>query len=216
VVSGPSGSGKTTLCAAVLSRVPWLRAAVSHTTRPPRQGEQEGVDYFFVDRDAFEAKIREGAFLEWAEVHGHLYGSSLESLRGVDEERALLFEVDWKGAGQIRRQMEDAILIFVMTPSVNDLVRRIEGRGGTRPEELNRRIRTATVEILQSADFDYLVINDRFEEAVSELHSIIIAGSCRRQVRLPSRMERWSREIAALHVDLLREPAPSPGVKGKR
>jgi guanylate kinase len=174
------------------------------------------VDYVFVDRDAFERKIREGEFLEWAEVHGHLYGSSLESLRSVDEDHALLFEVDWKGAEQIRRQVEDAILIFVMTPSVHDLVRRIEGRGGISPEELNVRIRTATVEIQRSASFDYLVINDRFEEAVGELHSIIIAGSCRRQVRLPSRMERWSKEIAALPADPPRGPVPSPGSKGER
>lgn len=197
VVSGPSGSGKTSLCAEVLSRLPWLRAAVSHTTRPPRPGEEEGKDYFFVDRETFERMIGEGSFLEWAEVHGHLYGSSLENLRRADGKQGLLFEVDWQGAGRIRREIREAVLVFVMTPSLDDLVNRIQKRGKIPPEELACRIRTATVEIERSGDFDYLVINDRFDEAVGELQSIIVAAGCRREYRLPSRMERWAKEIAS-------------------
>ncbi len=195
VVSGPSGAGKTTLCADALAHFPWLRAAVSHTTRPPRPGEREGRDYFFVDRESFEKMIREGAFLEWAEVHGHLYGSSIRNLRDTGAEKALLFEVDWKGAGQIRREIPEAVLIFVMTPSLDDLIRRIRGRGTISPEELAVRIRTATREIRQVSEFDYLVINDRYDEALKELESIILAESCRGGRRIPAWEERWIREI---------------------
>ena len=197
VVSGPSGAGKTTLCARVIERVPQLRSAVSHTTRPPRPGEQEGKDYFFVDEETFDRMVREGAFLEWAEVHGHRYGSSLENLRSGSDTKSILFEVDWKGASQIRREIEDAVLVFVMTPSLDDLIRRIRGRGAISPEELSVRIRTATLEIRKVAEFDYLVINDSFDEALSELQSIITVESCKRKHHIPTWTERWTREIEA-------------------
>ncbi len=197
VVSGPSGAGKTSLCAEVLAKLSWLRAAVSHTTRPSRPGEKEGKDYFFVDRGTFERMIREGAFLEWAEVHGHLYGSSIENLRSRPERESLLFEVDWKGATQIRGSIPEAVLVFVMTPSLEDLIHRIQGRGEISEEDLAVRIRTATSEIRQAEDFDYLIVNDRFEEALNELQAILVAESCRAKHRLPSRMERWTKEIDA-------------------
>jgi len=148
--------------------------------------------------------IEEGAFLEWAEVHGHLYGSSIENLRRLSHEKSILFEVDCKGAGKIRQEWREAILIFVMTPSVADLIRRIQGRGEISREELSRRIRTATLEIRQAADFDYLVINDRFSEAVNELQSIILAESCRGRYRVPSWREGWAKEIDEVPDD------PSP------
>jgi len=201
VVSGPSGAGKTSLCAEVLVLLPWLRATVSHTTRPFRVGETEGRDYFFVDRPTFERMIEERRFLEWAEVHGHLYGSSIENLQGLAGGTSLLFEVDCKGARQIRQGLHGAVLIFVMTPSLDDLIRRIERRGGIGQEELSVRIRTAKSEIQQAADFDYLVINDRFPEAVNELKSILVGESCRTHCRLPSWRERWAKEIDAHRDD---------------
>ena len=139
--------------------------------------------------------IEKGAFLEWAEVHGHLYGSSIENLRRLGYLKSLLFEVDCKGAKKIRQECKEAVLIFVMTPSIADLIRRIQGRGAIRREDLCRRIRTATLEIRQVADFDYLVINDRFSEAVNELQSIILAESCRGRYLAPFWGERWAREI---------------------
>ncbi len=150
-----------------------------------------------MDRETFERMIREGAFLEWAEVHGHLYGSSIENLRSSAKKQSLLFEVDWKGASQISREMQEAVLVFVMTPSLDDLIHRIKGRGEISQEELAVRIRTATFEIQQVQDFDYLVINDNLDEALNELQSIIIAESCRGRHRIPAWTERWAREIEA-------------------
>jgi guanylate kinase len=197
VVSGPSGAGKSSLCGEVLARVPWLRAAVSHTTRPPRPGEQEGKDYFFVDGETFDRMIRDDAFLEWADVHEHRYGSSRENLRSGEKTQSLLFEVDWKGASRIRLEMEEAVLVFVMTPSLDDLIHRIKERGPISPEELSVRIRTATMEIQKAADFDYLVINDNFDEALNELQSIITVESCKRRHSIPAWTERWEKEIQA-------------------
>jgi len=150
-----------------------------------------------VDQETFERMIREEAFLEWAEVHGHRYGSSIVTLRSGAKTQSVLFEVDWQGASQIRREIEEAVLIFVMTPSLDDLIRRIKGRGAISPEELSMRIRTATLEIQKVQDFDYLVINDSFDEALKELQSIIIAESCKRRHRIPAWTERWAKEIKA-------------------
>jgi guanylate kinase len=198
VVSGPSGAGKTSLCAEVLAQLPWLQASISYTTRSPRTGEKEGRDYFFVDQATFKGMIEEGKFLEWAEVHGHLYGSSIDNVKKSAEEKALLFEVDCRGARQISRTLKEAVLVFVMTPSIADLIGRIQGRGEMSPEELSLRIVTAKSEIQQAADFDYLVINDGFTEAVDELKSIMVAESCRHRQSVASWRERWTKEIDAL------------------
>ena len=150
-----------------------------------------------MDQETFERMIREGAFLEWAEVHGHRYGSSLENLSSGEKTQSLLFEVDWKGASQIRREIKEAVLVIVMTPSLDDLIRRIKGRGAINPEELSVRIRTATLEIQQVQNFDYLVINDSFDQALNELQSIITVEFCKRRHHIPTWTERWAKEIEA-------------------
>ena len=127
----------------------------------------------------------------------HRYGSSRENLRSGEKTQSLLFEVDWKGASRIRQEMEEAVLVFVMTPSLDDLIHRIKERGPISPEELSVRIRTATMEIQKVADFDYLVINDNFDEALNELHSIITVESCKRRHSIPAWRERWEKEIQA-------------------
>lgn len=147
--------------------------------------------------------IEEGKFLEWAEVHGHLYGSSIANVRKSAEDKALLFEVDCGGARRIRGALQEAVLIFVMTPSLADLISRIQGRGEMSPTELSVRIHTATSEIKQVSDFDYLVINDRFSEAVDEFKSILVAESCRHRHRVSHWKERWAKEIDALRDNRL-------------
>ncbi|MEW6443993.1 MAG: guanylate kinase [bacterium] len=198
MVSGPSGAGKTTLCAEVIRDLPWLEASVSHTTRAPRPGEENGRQYHFVDRGTFEEMIRVGQFLEWAEVHGHLYGSSWKSLEGRSGGRDLLFEVDCIGAKQIQKKIEGAVLIFIMTPSLEDLVRRIQRRGAVSGAELAMRLQTARREIRQVAEFDFLVINDRFTDAVDALRSILISERCRLDLRAGHWIEKWAREFDRL------------------
>ncbi len=195
VVSGPSGSGKTSLCARALEDLPWIRPSVSHTTRTPRTGEIHGKDYFFVDRPAFKTMIETGAFLEWAEVHGQFYGTSVRNRNNDQSDTSLLYEVDCRGARQIREKLPGAVLIFIMTPSFDDLISRIHNRGRMTPEELAIRVRTARDEIRQADAFDYLIINDRFPEASAQFQSILTTQRCTRAWTLPSWSEKWASEI---------------------
>lgn len=198
VVSGPSGAGKTSLCSEVLRRLSWIRASVSHTTRPPRPGEQDGKDYHFVDRRAFERMIEQGLFLEWAEVHGYLYGSSLENLLEGPNYGALLFEVDCKGAMQIRARIPEAVLIFVLTPKPRDLIERIRKRGDVSKSDLDVRLRTARQEIQSLGSFDYLVINDTFEDAADRLCAILVSETCRKDAVPSDWLARWASEFDSL------------------
>ncbi len=183
------------MMAEVVKELPWLRTAVSHTTRAPRAEEKDGVDYFFVDRQRFETMIQDGQFLEWADVHGHLYGSSAENLERCDRENILLFEVDCKGASQIEGRLKNVVSVFVMTPSFDDLVNRIKNRGSISDQELSIRLQTARNEVQQAAVFDYLVINNNFSKAVGELRSIFIAEGCRREYRASELIKHWTQEI---------------------
>jgi len=176
-------------------KLPWLYPAISHTTRPVRDGEQNGQDYHFVTRSTFEKMIREKQFLEWAEVHGHLYGSATQNLDLGVKGQGLLFEVDYKGAQQIRGRLKKVIMIFVMTPSYDDLVNRIRNRGRISERELSVRLSTARAELQQVMDFDYLIINDDYNNAVNELLCIFNAERCRREYRTEEYLERWTREI---------------------
>ena len=202
VVSGPSGSGKTSLCAEILNRHDWLRLSISHTTRPPRDGEQDGIDYRFVDREVFKELVRKDEFLEWAEVHGYYYGSAADNLEIGGAGQGLMFEVDCHGARQIRKKIPDAVLIFVMPSSVREMVSRIRSRGGMKHEELLVRINTARNEIIQADKFDYLVINDDFSEAVERFQSILIAERCKKEIDFGGWVECWKREIKIISDDL--------------
>jgi guanylate kinase len=200
VVSGPSGSGKTSLCAQALRDLPWIRASISHTTRPPRSGETQGKDYYFVDRPRFETMIGQGDFLEWAEVHGQLYGTAAVNLKEHSGAQALLFEVDCKGAKQIREKLPQSVLIYVMTPSFEDLIARIQNRGSISAEELSIRVRTAREEIRQIQVFDYVVVNGRFSDAALCFVSILRAARCARDHVLPGRLARWNQEMDRYEV----------------
>lgn len=206
VVSGPSGAGKTSLCKALLESLTGLAGSVSYTTRPPRQGEVSGKDYHFVDTDAFERMVREGAFLEWSEVHGHFYGTSERQVRELLARSDLLLEVDCKGAAKLKEKMPGAVLVFVMPASVRELVARIRRRGPISTEDLARRMETARQEIQSVDRYDYLVINERFEDALDQLRAIVIAARCATAALSSDIKERWREEFAAF--ELPEEPVP--------
>ncbi|WP_297055259.1 guanylate kinase [Thermosulfurimonas sp.] len=182
VVSAPSGAGKTTLCHLLIQRL-GFRFSVSHTTRSPRPGEVHGRDYYFVSRREFEDLIRQGAFLEWAEVHGHLYGTSkTEVERALSGEEDLLLDIDVQGASQVRRKLrERAVFVFVAPPSMEELERRLRRRGTESEEVLRRRLARAREEMQFAPWFDYVVINQEIEQAFADLAAIVRAEKCRPQ-----------------------------------
>ena len=176
IVSAPSGAGKTSLVATLLKADPGIRLSVSYTTRAPRPGEVDGRDYHFVTRQAFDEMVAAGAFLESALVHGNYYGTSQPWIRdqratGVD----ILLEIDWQGAVQVRKLMPDAIGIFIMPPSLDSLLARLQTRAQDPPDVIARRLAAAQAEISHVSEFKYVIINDNFDEAVRDLSSIVRA-----------------------------------------
>jgi guanylate kinase len=181
VLSAPSGTGKTTLSRRLARRVSGLRFSVSYTTRAPRPGERQGVDYHFVTRAAFQRLRRRKAFLEWARVDEELYGTPRDQiLRSRARGEDLLLEIDTQGAEQVRRRLRDAVLIFILPPGPLDLRRRLVRRGAE-PEVLARRLALARREVPQYRSYDYLVLNDRVEKATRDLEAIVRAERCRVQ-----------------------------------
>jgi guanylate kinase len=195
IICAPSGAGKTSLVAELLRRDRNARLSVSHTTRAPRPGEEDGRDYHFVSRPVFEAMIERGAFLESAEVHGNLYGTS----QGwIDEQRAadvdLVLEIDWQGAQQVRRLIPDAVGIFILPPSPDTLRRRLVDRGQDSDAVIERRLQAARGEIAHLAEFDYVIINNNFDDAVEDLVSIVRST----RLRIDAQVSRHSDLINSL------------------
>ena len=183
VVSAPSGAGKSTLVKRLVASVGGLGFCVSHTTRPRRADEEDGRDYHFVDAAAFGELRERGELLEWAEVHGHLYGTGRTGLeRILDGGDDAVLDLDVQGAASVRRARADAILMFVLPPDFAELGSRLESRG-TRGGELERRLRTASREILEADRFDYLVVNESVDAAAAEFAAIVLAERCRRPRR---------------------------------
>lgn len=174
IVAAPSGAGKTSLVKALLEADPEIRLSVSFTTRSPRPGEANGVDYFFVSKEAFLEMERNGEFLESAHVHGNHYGTSK---RWIEEERKkgndILLEIDWQGAAQVRSLVSGTTGIFILPPSVEALRSRLTGRGQDSLEVIERRIAAAREEMGHVEEFDYVIINDNMEEAKRDLASIV-------------------------------------------
>ena len=186
VVAAASGTGKTSLVAALRERRPDLAVSVSHTTRPMRPGERDGENYYFVERETFETLIANGQFLESAEVFGHLYGTSLNEIDRIKASgRSTLLEIDWQGALQIKEQLPDAQLIFLLPPSLDALRTRLLGREQDSSEVIEQRLSMSVREISQYSAFDYLVVNDSFDLALSQLDDIISGrgGAFRREVQ---------------------------------
>lgn len=172
VVSGPSGVGKSTILRKLVNRVPGLAFALSHTTRPQRAGERNGADYHFVSEDRFQELIDEGAFVEWAVVHNHRYGTSKEALQ-VGGEDDLLIEVDVQGADALRAEIPDAVTVFIEPPAFADLETRLAGRGRESGPEVERRLRTARAEMPRAASYDHRITNDELETTVEELAALV-------------------------------------------
>lgn len=186
VISGPSGAGKSTIIRLVRERVPGLGYSISHTSRAPRKGERNGVQYHFVDRNTFQKMIDQGAFVEWARVYQDYYGTSIEGLRGrLDEGLDVILDVDSQGAANIRKHFKESVLIYVLPPSFESLEKRLRGRATEDETVIRARFEQASGDIRNCARYDYLVFNDALDDAVRETEAIIIAERCRKSRRLP-------------------------------
>ncbi|AMM41856.1 guanylate kinase [Candidatus Desulfofervidus auxilii] len=186
VISAPSGTGKTTLVRLLLSRFPTLSFSISYTTRLPRPGEVNGQHYFFVSEKEFKKSIAKGEMLEWAKVYGHYYGTPLTFVQEkIAAGKDIVLDIDIQGAQAVKKKMPEAILIFLIPPSWNELQRRIISRSSDSPEEIKKRLEAAKKEILAAREFDYIVINDVLEDALKELVSIIQATKARANKRWP-------------------------------
>jgi len=179
VVSAPSGAGKTTVVRKVISQLPGVSLSISCTTRAPRPGEQEGVDYFFITRDEFNAMEREGKFIEWAHVHEDLYGTPRANFEKLQHGEDLVLEIDTQGAKKIRETFNEGVLIFILPPSIDALKGRMRARGGDSEEAIQARLHNAHKELAQKDWYDYIVVNHEIEEATRALASIIIAERCK-------------------------------------
>jgi guanylate kinase len=180
IVSSPSGAGKTTLTTRLLAALPNLRFSVSHTTRKPRAGEQDGREYHFVTRQRFVELVQAGAFLEWAKVHDNLYGTSRDELTRAASFRGVIFDVDHQGARQIKSARPDAVAVFILPPSMDALLARLRGRASDDDATVRRRFDGARGEIAHYGLFDYVLVNDDLDDATERLIAIFRAEECRR------------------------------------
>ncbi|NNF52193.1 MAG: guanylate kinase [Gammaproteobacteria bacterium] len=177
VLAAPSGAGKTSLVNALIESEPQLRFSVSHTTRSARRGEEDGVNYFFIERGEFAEMVAAGLFLEHAEVFDNLYGTSrvaVETLLGQGFD--VLLEIDWQGAAQVRRAMPDSLSIFILPPGRDELERRLRSRATDSESVIQRRLRDSTSDMQHWAEFDYVIINDDFDRALAELRDVVHRG----------------------------------------
>lgn len=204
IISAPSGAGKTSLVAALLAQDAQVCVSVSHTTRKPREGEQNGLAYHFIDKPDFVTMIGRGEFLEHAEVFDHYYGTSQV---WVDEQlhagRDVILEIDWQGAAQVRQLRKDAVSIFIIPPSAGILRERLVGRGKDAAAVIEKRLHEAAEECSHAVSFDYLVVNDHFDTALADLQAIV------RSQRL--RIQPQAARHANVLADLIRDPPPVTG-----
>ena len=177
VVSSPSGAGKTTLCNRLRQEFPKIGFSVSYTTRPPRPGETDGVEYNFVSLDRFQEMAAADDFAEYAMVHGNMYGTSARRVAdAISDGKDLLFDIDYQGGRQLRHKFpEDVVLVFILPPSIRELERRLRGRGTDSNEVIERRVRVAREELRHYDEYDYLVMNDHIERAYDALRAVYLS-----------------------------------------
>jgi len=198
VLAAPSGTGKTTIARELVERNERFTFSVSATTRPARAGEQHGVDYEFVSEEAFQEMIRDMSLVEWARVHGNLYGTPRQHVEAAqDRGQHVVLDIDVQGAMQIRTAIPDAVLIFIFPPSGKTLLERLGGRSTEADVEVARRLRNARQEMERAADFDYIVVNDALEHAVARVKSVVEAESQR-----PSRASNLEEEVRRLRTEI--------------
>ena len=174
VITAPSGAGKSSLVKALMAADPALQLSVSHTTRAPRGQEQIGRDYYFVSHEAFEAMVQADAFVEWAHVHNHRYGTSRQAVEDkIAQGQDIILEIDFQGALQIKKRFAEAVTIFILPPSWEELRQRLVRRGEDSPEVIELRLKNAATEMAQVERFDYVIINDLFERALADLHTVV-------------------------------------------
>lgn len=181
VVSSPSGAGKTTLCHRLIDEFPNIVFSVSYTTRPSRRGEEEGVDYHFVDEAAFSGMVAAGEFAEWAEVHGNRYGTTVEAVRqALEGGRHVLFDIDYQGGRQLKAKFEhDAVLVFVLPPSLAELETRLRKRATDEAEVIERRLLKARDELKHYGIYQYIIVNDDLPRAYDRLRAIYLSEQCK-------------------------------------
>ena len=195
IVSAPSGAGKTSLVKVLLTRLSGLAVSVSHTTREPRPGEQNGVDYHFVGRSEFETMVAAGEFLEHARVFDNFYGTSRRAVvEQLEAGRDVILEIDWQGARQVRGSAPQAVSVFILPPSRETLRERLKGRGQDSEQVIERRMRDAISEMSHYGEYQYLVFNDDFEQAVAELQALFVA----QRLRLEAQEQRHASSLRGL------------------
>lgn len=180
VISSPSGAGKTTLCQKLLEEFPNLTFSISTTTRPKRENEEDGKDYFFVTQDKFQELIEQNAFVEWFEVHNNRYGTTHDEInKSRDPQAALILDVDYRGSAKIKVSYPEAVTIQILPPSMEELERRIRSRATDSEEQVQIRLRNARQEIERYQQFDFIIVNDKVSDAYEKLRSIYISERCR-------------------------------------
>ena len=198
VVAAPSGSGKSSLVKALMELDAGVAPSISHTTRAPRGQEMDGREYFFVDRTAFDAMIEAGDFFEWAEVHGNRYGTSRQAIAArMQAGHDVVLEIDWQGALQIRRLFANAVLIFVLPPSWDELRARLLRRGEDSTQTIEQRLVNAQAEMLHAKEFDFVIINKLFERALFDLKAIVHA----QRLKYVAQSRTRSAVFSALNID---------------
>jgi guanylate kinase len=193
VVSAPSGAGKSSLCQGLMRACPEMKFSVSHTSRPPRPGEEDGKDYYFVSRKEFQRKIAQGEFVEWVENYGYLYGSSRKVMeKFIKEGNDLLLDIEPRGAKKVKQTFRGGVYVFVLPPSRSDLLKRLEKRGHETKEAIQKRFKQAESELKELSWYDYVIFNQDMDKAINQLIAIYVAEKCKRS-RLRKEINKFNK-----------------------